>query len=206
MQFKVKSCVHSLTKRCFSISLSLAFSTLSHLPLPCSGSCSEVLSLKLLLTWFWKVLLSLHILGQLRSLQMYIFVSMGKGRSCAHLNFTPWAIYHKAIGKMQVPRISWVQGAKYCSSASQPELRARGRFLGKMNPQCKHVLNSKGCLAIWCGPYTWKENETLTEVRDWPEYVCKDPAKLHERGRNLHHKKQIYFMKILVDPGTDKSR
>lgn len=44
--------VHSLTKRCFSTSLFFAFSTLSHLPPPRPGSCSEMLSLKLLLTWF----------------------------------------------------------------------------------------------------------------------------------------------------------
>lgn len=156
--------------------------------------------------WFWEVLLSFHILGQLKSLHMYMLVSMGLGSSCAHPNFTPWGMYDKTIGKMQVPRISWVQGAKCCSSLWQSELRARGRFLGKINPQYKHVLNSKGCLAIWCGPYTWNENETLTEIRDWREYVCKDPAKLHDRGRILHHKKQIYFMKSLVDPGTIKSR
>lgn len=55
-------------------------------------------------------------------------------------------------------------------------------------------------------PWTWKENASLAEIRDWPEYVCKDPAKLHDRGRILHHKKQIYFIKSLIDPGTDKSR
>lgn len=133
------------------------------------------------------------------------FVSMGQGRSCVHLNFTPWRIYHKVIGTMQIPRISWFWGAKCCSSPLQPQLRARGRFLGKMDPQNKRVSNSEECPVIWCGPYTWKENETLKKVRDWPEYVSKDPAKLHNRGMILPHRKQIYYRKIFVDPGTDKS-
>lgn len=98
------------------------------------------------------------------------FVSMGQGRSCVHLNFIPWGIYHKVIGTMQI-RISWLLGAKCCSSPLQPQLRARGRFLGKMDPQYKHVSNSNERLAVSCGPYTWKENETVTKVRNWPEYV-----------------------------------
>lgn len=94
----------------------------------------------------------------------YIFVSMEKERSCAHLNFTPLGIYHKGIGNIQVPRISWSQGTKsYCSSL-QTELRARERFLGKMNPQHKCVLNSKGWL-MWS--IKWKKIK-LTEVKRCP--------------------------------------
>lgn len=151
MQFKFKSCVHSLTKRRFSISLSFVFSTLSPLPPLCPGSCSEMLSLKLLLIWFWKLLLSLHILGQLKSLQMYVFVSVRQGRSCAHLNFT---YLEEFIIRLQ----------ERCKSQGFPEFREQNAVPARHRAEGKREIPwENSCILVEQNP-EGNSNESSTQT------------------------------------------